>query len=391
MGQAFLHGAGSGGAALNFKIVGSTTEPSSPKENTIWVNTDTKIPLWAFGDGNPYVGYEDIDLNENSVLGDGYLSTSNVATPDETNGCVYTENYIPVTYGKTYTWKYTVSSTQSMWLAICEYSGDKVFSSRVSLLSATSGTVQAGTYTPSSASITSVRMTWRAFGDPACVVNLIDKDVPYTLPGTETGTVWVSTGTDSPVEFNALKKNAIQLCPIAACQYDGSQWVSKDALIYQAGEWKSWWDGLLYSYGTFGTPEQDFVLTPSTASHQIRANDIMVQTVESANSEVYIRFGPINLTRISQIDVAFQLYSATTNAATTYGTCFCSQKANASYTEADAIATYTGQVVGTSEIFTQTLDISGLSGDYYVYCGTNTANAVWAKVRGYILKEAVCK
>ena len=39
-------GGGSGG--LNFKIVGGTSTPSSPKENTIWVNTSTAITDWVF-------------------------------------------------------------------------------------------------------------------------------------------------------------------------------------------------------------------------------------------------------------------------------------------------------------------------------------------------------
>lgn len=44
-------GGGSGG--LNFKIVGGTSEPSNPKENTIWVNTDTDITSWIFGVDEP--------------------------------------------------------------------------------------------------------------------------------------------------------------------------------------------------------------------------------------------------------------------------------------------------------------------------------------------------
>ena len=49
MGTCFLYGnGGSGGASLNFKVVGGTTEPVSPSENTIWVNTDIEITSWAF-------------------------------------------------------------------------------------------------------------------------------------------------------------------------------------------------------------------------------------------------------------------------------------------------------------------------------------------------------
>lgn len=45
--------AGGGSAALNFKIVGGTTTPSSPSENTIWVNTSTPISDWIFSASQP--------------------------------------------------------------------------------------------------------------------------------------------------------------------------------------------------------------------------------------------------------------------------------------------------------------------------------------------------
>ena len=38
-----------GGVELNFEVVGGTTQPSNPKENTIWVNTDQEITGWGFG------------------------------------------------------------------------------------------------------------------------------------------------------------------------------------------------------------------------------------------------------------------------------------------------------------------------------------------------------
>ena len=42
-----------GGASLNFKVVGGTTEPASSKENTIWVNTDAEITGWIFSASEP--------------------------------------------------------------------------------------------------------------------------------------------------------------------------------------------------------------------------------------------------------------------------------------------------------------------------------------------------
>ena len=42
-----------GGAALNFKVVGGTTAPANPKENTIWVNTAADISQWVFSPEAP--------------------------------------------------------------------------------------------------------------------------------------------------------------------------------------------------------------------------------------------------------------------------------------------------------------------------------------------------
>jgi hypothetical protein len=42
-----------GGAPLNYKVVGGTSAPSNPKENTIWVNTSTAITRYVFGPDQP--------------------------------------------------------------------------------------------------------------------------------------------------------------------------------------------------------------------------------------------------------------------------------------------------------------------------------------------------
>lgn len=52
MGKGFKHGAG-GGNPLNFKVVGGTSAPASPKENMIWVNTDVEITSWIFSATEP--------------------------------------------------------------------------------------------------------------------------------------------------------------------------------------------------------------------------------------------------------------------------------------------------------------------------------------------------
>lgn len=54
------------------------------------------------------------------------------------------------------------------------------------------------------------------------------------------GDVWFPVGTSSSVEFNALKKNGIQIYPLAAKQCVGGAWVDVEAKIYQGGEWVDW-------------------------------------------------------------------------------------------------------------------------------------------------------
>lgn len=40
-------------SSLNFSVVGGTTQPSDPKENTIWVNTSTEITGWVISPEQP--------------------------------------------------------------------------------------------------------------------------------------------------------------------------------------------------------------------------------------------------------------------------------------------------------------------------------------------------
>ena len=51
MAKGFKHGAS--GTPLNFKVVGGTSAPSSPSENTIWVNTSTTITSYVFSATQP--------------------------------------------------------------------------------------------------------------------------------------------------------------------------------------------------------------------------------------------------------------------------------------------------------------------------------------------------
>lgn len=227
-----------GGVGLNFKVVGGTTQPSNPSENTIWINTETEIPQWAIASENPFIAYHDVDLMEDIETADGYPNTSGaIVEPTEATPELYTEEYIPVTYGTVYQWRHTVSAEKSMWLVIVEYTGENEFSKRTVLVNGVSGTEQAGTYTPSSESVTSVRLSWRTFPETTYTIELIQENVAYTVDEAQEGTVWIKNGIISHASFNALKKNVLTVYPKSFTQYESEEWTDKPAMIYQDGAW----------------------------------------------------------------------------------------------------------------------------------------------------------
>lgn len=112
---------GAGGGGLNFSVVGGSAQPGNPKENTIWVNTDTDITGWAFSATEP--------------------------------------------------------------------------------------------------------------------------DSPVE------GMVWIATGASSNADFNAIKKNCVQVYPFSAKQYISGAWVGNEAKIFQNGEWISLFNSEIYKNG----------------------------------------------------------------------------------------------------------------------------------------------
>ena len=70
----------SAGGGLNFEVVGGITEPTNPKENTIWVNTDVEITRWYFSieqpdnaiNGMVWIETDDYSDNPfNAIIGNG--------------------------------------------------------------------------------------------------------------------------------------------------------------------------------------------------------------------------------------------------------------------------------------------------------------------------------
>lgn len=258
--------ASGGGAGLNFKIVGGTTQHSNPKENTIWVNTSTAVTSWDFGAAEPFRRSKNKNLLvypydgqtgaisgvQWTVKGDGTLVANGTATGTDSsrsqfvlsrrNGVSpYTLSLPAGTYhlsgasGNVYL---QVGVTYDRAATTAFYADDKG--------GGVTFTLTAEAYVSVTANVLGGKNVSNVVIKPQ-----LEKGTAATsfVKGDATGQVWIQTGLSSETSFNALKKNGITVCPIEAKQYSGGAWVERTAQSYQGGAWVEWWQGELYKSG----------------------------------------------------------------------------------------------------------------------------------------------
>ena len=243
---------GGGGGGLNFKVVGGTTQPTKPTENTIWVNTSVNIASWAFSATEP-------------------------ASPKE-------------------------------------------------------------------------------------------------------GMVWISTGTTSTVEFNALKKNSIQVYPLYAKQYISGAWVSKAAKSYQGGEWQHWFR-YIYNAGdeyndiTGGWTSSGYTWDNGSTSFAIKSPtknaDNMLFTGTAGSSGTLPGIGTenaIDLSNVSILEVDVNVIATSSDGSSTFYLAVMRTKNFSA-----GLVAHVGGGNGTGEKTLQ-LDVSKLSGSYYIGASMSFGN-----------------
>lgn len=64
---------------------------------------------------------------------------------------------------------------------------------------------------------------------------------PHAPTEQSEGMLWIAIDTSSHAEFNVLNTNGIILCPIAAYQSIGGEWIQKTAKSYIGETWKEWY------------------------------------------------------------------------------------------------------------------------------------------------------
>ncbi len=250
---------------FNFEVVGGTTQPTSPKANTIWVNTDAEITSYIFSVTKPYSK----SINKNFIVYP-YYNTTNT-----TNGITYTD----LGDGR-----FSVSGTAT---------ANAYF--RASYDSADKGAflLSAGTYTLSGCIVGGSAETYMLqlmqqmddgtwgdlvfdYGDGVtftlnrdtvcclsfCVMNGVTvsnltgyfqleegSDATSFIKGeAKEGVVWFETGTNSPADFNALVSNGMMVYPNHVEHYTNGAWMPKEGHLYDGEKWTQFAFLILWLY-----------------------------------------------------------------------------------------------------------------------------------------------
>lgn len=233
MGQAFLHGNG-GANPLNFKVVGGTTQPSNPKENTIWINSSTAVDGWQFAKDDPNLLDFDYWSGIEVVNGTKTVTGKTITLTATAINCfthcshIFARAKIPCTPGKTYVFEWDcvgAAGNVHLWPNALEKNSIVV--------SNTVGRIQ---FTAADdVTLFSIRVGVQSANTTATYSNMRVTEIERAF---KPGGVWISTGTASVAGFNALKKNALFVYPQLAYQYINGKWELKPAQIYQGGVWK---------------------------------------------------------------------------------------------------------------------------------------------------------
>lgn len=187
----------------------------------------------------------------------------------------------------------------------------------------------------------------------------------------EPGMVWIRIDTSSPVAFNALKKNGIMVYPMSAIQYVGGTWVSKPAKSYQGG----WVDWILRLYnpgnefeevtGGFSKAYENSVGTRTLTKN---SDSLFLQTAGTSSGGANFTVATENLIDLTSFSTLYARIAFTNSKYTRFYLAAGTSK-NAGLSGDCAFYT-SASTEGVVE-----LDISNLSGEYYVWVGLGGTQA----------------
>lgn len=193
------------------------------------------------------------------------------------------------------------------------------------------------------------------------------------LEGMQEWDVWISTGTSSAVEFNALKKNSLQVYPLSAKQMIGGALVAVEAMSYQGGKWVAWVIFLLDKANQFtditggwAKNTNYYPIGQNTSGSTVTINSSGI-TLSGSDRVVCATKNKVDVTNRSKAILKISY----TNGAS--GSIFSLMDATSGSLVTNAVA-YININENLNEKNEVELPISSLDGSYYVCLGADKAN-----------------
>lgn len=202
------------------------------------------------------------------------------------------------------------------------------------------------------------------------------------------GMVWFFTGNFSLGEFNALKKNSLQVYPVSAKQYVGGAWVNVTPKIFQNGVWVEWmlyWvrsGVLLGTASAYKLASSDFMYEPNFSFST--SNGAYVITMKTSKSGYGSR-GVFSLAEWASVDLTNITEIVLEGSATTGGPGVpfnhLAVWADKGAATAENPIAYVGIGSGTTK-----LSVSSLTGNYFVGIWLQTGGTNTVSIQNYYLR-----
>ena len=192
------------------------------------------------------------------------------------------------------------------------------------------------------------------------------------------GAVWIATGAASSVAFNALKRNDLRVYPVSAKQYVAGAWKDQEAKICQRGVWKDW-EFFVLRKGVFN----------STYLFQVHNGDGEITSGDNAAIFKIHNNGYLTLYAVTKLDVSKKsaIEITVSGGKSAYNVRFGLVSAKVSIDEQNenifSVASVT--FTPTSNTITsakKTIDVSALSGEYWLGCTVEGSGGIDDSVYG---------
>lgn len=349
-------------SGLNFEVVGNP-EPSNPKENTIWLDTDTSITKWVIAVDNPYLSKVNVSTSDANSHENSYWCFTDGTTDRVENTSFTAMYYIPLPDNTVSVTIPTIDAATTEvvhWFSKDDPGDENLYT----YISHVYRDHENFTYAvPDGAQYISPSIH---DSDPKTIIANVNTAVD--------GDIWIFEDAASfDAEFSTLEVYGLQIYLLSARQYINGAWKKVSAKIYRNGAWVDCVSNL-YNKG-----KTDHVVNTkamrSTASSSITAANPTIG-INQTNFWGYIKpdstggragivyISPkVDLTRASTLHVE-GTFASDYNASFPYVGLWSEFGTNA---QENRVA-FKSACSATNEEVTKTvsIDVSGISGKYYI-------------------------